>query len=151
VGRAGIQTSTLLLSRDLAADVGWDATLPRHQDWDFVIRAQRHDATIVMLDEAVAVVDVGTPGSISASVDWRASLVWADRWVDRWNRATWVDFVAGQPLRYALHQRSAEGVGECLRRIAHARRVPAAGPTMIALAGLMPRRSVERLMTLRGR
>jgi glycosyltransferase involved in cell wall biosynthesis len=149
VGRSGIQTSTLLLTRSLAAQVGWDTTLRRHQDWDFMIRAQRSGARIVMVDEAVAIVAVGSPGSISASLDWRASLAWADRWVEDWHRATWVDFVAGQPLRYAIGQRSAEGVRASIGRIVRARNVPSWGPALIALTGLVPRGSLERLMILR--
>lgn len=146
LGRSSIFTSTLFTSKHLAVSVPWNESLNRHQDWDWLIRAQRAGARVVQLNSVLSIQRVGSSGSISASTDWRSSLAWAREWKNSWPRQTYVDFVVGQPLRYALQGRSARGVFECFRDILSARRVPSLGPALIGLAGLMSRAQLERLL-----
>ncbi|MFK4834575.1 hypothetical protein ACI3KY_02475 [Microbacterium sp. ZW T2_14] len=139
-------TSTLLCDRDLALSVPWREDLKRHQDWDWLIRLGREgDVEFVQCPSVVAHIQTGSSNSISAGTDWQASLAWADESLD--DDAVYVDFVVGQTLRYALTARSGRGVSAVLRRIAQRRRVPAIGPSVLGLAGIVPRRGLERLMT----
>ncbi|MET3511165.1 hypothetical protein ABIC64_002623 [Plantibacter flavus] len=140
LGRAGIFTSTLFMSRVLASSVPWDESLSRHQDWDWLARLQRDgDAQFRQLDIAGSTIWMGSAGSISASADWRQSLSWARSQRDDWAPGTYVDFVAGQSLRYSTQARSWKGAWSCAREIARARRVPSLGPAMLGIGGLVPR------------
>lgn len=151
VDRPSILTSSLLLRRNLALRVPWDPTLRRHQDWDWLARLQESGGvTLVQTEDEVLVYGVGTVGSVSASHHWGSSLAWVDSWRSHWHRRTYVDFVAAQPLRYAVQARSLVGVLTCLARIAGSGQVPGAGPVALAVAGLVPR-SVFNRLRLRGR
>ncbi len=148
-GRASLYTSSLLCSRQLAEKVPWHDDLPRHQDWDWLIRLQRDgDARIVQAAEPLVRIRTGSPGSISAGTDWPASLAWADAAL-RSDANVYVDFLAAQTLRYALAANSARGVRACITEISRTRTVPSAGPMVTAAAGLVPRSAIEA--ALRGR
>ena len=144
-GRASIYTSTLLCTLDLAREVPWDESLRRHQDWDWLLRAERHGAVVGQAEEALVEIQTGSSGSISASPNWISSLEWAERALAD-EPAVRADFLTGQTLRYAIAARSGSGVRQVLAGILRTRRVPGWGPTLIALAGLVPRRTIERLM-----
>lgn len=147
VGRASLYTSTLLCPRDLALAVPWREDLSRHQDWDWMVRLER-DAGVrfVHVPDVVVRIQTGSSRSISSGADWAASLAWAQETLDD-DPAVYVDFVVGQSLRYALNARSLTGAAAVLRSVAVRRRIPAAGPAMIGLAGLVPRPRLERMMT----
>lgn len=149
LGRASIFTSTLFVDRSLALRTPWNIGLARHQDWDWLIRAQRSGAVVRQLESVLSVQRVGSAGSISASTDWRSSLDWAKSWKEEWHRQTYADFVAGQPLRYALQARSFAGVLLCLREILRSARVPSLGPILIGSAGLMSRKQLEKVLVRR--
>lgn len=147
-GRASMYTSTLLVRTDTARRVPWDGSLSRHQDWDWIIRLESDAGVLVeQLDEPLARIYTGSPDSISASPDWEASLRWADlRLV--WQRpGVYEDFLVAQTLRYAVAARSAAGVKAVARRLWDRRRMPSAGPIVIGAGGLLPRATIERLMT----
>lgn len=146
VGRASFFTSCVLTDRATAAAVPWSETLPRHQDWDWLLRAQQAGARFGQHPDVAMVYRIGSPGSVSAGADWRTSLAWAERWRRHWSPQTYVDFVAGQPLRYAVQGRSAAGIVQCLSRIAHATRVPSAGPMVMAVGSVVPRPVVEQFL-----
>ena len=148
-GRASMYTSTLLCSRDLADAVRWDENLPRHQDWDWLIRAgQLPGVQFIQAADPLVRIQTGSVSSISAGTSWQDSLAWADKAFVQRGSAVTADFLAGQPLRYALGARSSKGVRECLMRLRRNRRFPAFGPLLIAAGGLLPRRWIERLMTV---
>lgn len=78
-----LQTSTFLFDRKLVELEPWDATLTRHQDWDWVLRvSKRPDTTIRMCPEVLVEFGPADANSISISSDWRASLNWLNRWND---------------------------------------------------------------------
>ena len=151
LGRSSIFTSTLLVDAELARSVPWDESLKRHQDWDWLIKAQAAGAGLHQLTEVLSIQRVGSSGSISASNDWRSSLRWAESWKDKWSPNTYVDFIAGQPLRYALQARSLAGVRSCIREVYNARKLPSVGPAIIAGAGILSRRHLERLLVPQSR
>ncbi|WP_194409378.1 glycosyltransferase [Microbacterium cremeum] len=146
IGRSAMYTSTLLCHQDLARAVRWREDLRRHQDWDWLIRLGKEDGVaFVHCPSVVARIQTGTSNSISAGSDWQSSLAWADETLD--DDAVYVDFVVGQTLRYALTARSRRGVSAVLGRVAQRRRVPSLGPSVLGLAGIVPRRRLESLMT----
>lgn len=143
LGRAGIWTSSLLIPRDLAEACNWDETLPRHQDWDWLCRAQeQHSAEIIQVREPLVKIRVGSSGSISASTDWVASLQWAKRRSQSWAPGTYVDFLAGQTLRYATQARSWVGIVACHREFLRSQRLPSMRTLAMGWGGLLPRAAV---------
>lgn len=146
LGRSSLFTSTLLVDRKLALNNPWDESLSRHQDWDWLIRAQKSGASLHQLSAVLSTQRVGSDGSISASTDWQSSLDWARSWKDAWTPQTYVDFITGQPLRYALQGRSLTGLRQCLAEILGHRRIPSVGPVLIGAAGLLSRSQLERLL-----
>ncbi|RAO17965.1 hypothetical protein MED15_03308 [Micromonospora noduli] len=145
IGRQSLPTSTLLTTYELATECRWDETLPRHQDWDWLVRVARLPRVkIVQVKEATAIYTVGSPGSISAGADWRTSWHWAQRWEGVWAPGTFSDFIAAQTLRYALQARDREGVREMVRAIRR-NSPPSARNAVLAALGLVPRSTLERV------
>ncbi|MFC7725616.1 glycosyltransferase family 2 protein [Nocardioides sp. GCM10028917] len=147
-GRASMYTSSLLCDRSLAESVAWDESLRRHQDWDWLVRAQaRGDVGFAQVRDPVVRIQTGSSGSISAGKSWGDSLAWATRVLLPLAPAqVTADFLAAQTLRYAVAARSFRGVREVVAAIARTRAMPSIGPLLIACGGLLPRRTVERIM-----
>lgn len=141
-------TSSLLCDRSLAELVPWDESLRRHQDWDWLVRAQaRGDVVFVQVPDPVVRIQTGSSGSISAGKSWDDSLAWANRVLSPTAPArVTADFLAAQTLRYAVAARSIRGVREVVAAIARTRAIPSVGPMLIACGGLLPRRTIERIM-----
>jgi len=143
-GRPTMYTSSLLCPRGLATATPWDETLTRHQDWDWLVRLGRAaGTTFVQTTEPIARISLGSSESISATDDWRTSLNWANQAL-RGDPAVYADFVAAQPLRYALQARSWTGVRRVLAALRDAKHFPSLGPIVIGGAGILPRRAIER-------
>lgn len=147
--RPSIFLPTLLATKRLCLAVGWDEGLRRHQDWDFLLRAERQGFRVRQLEEASTVVTVGSVGSISASSDWETSLAWVQRHREDWSSATYVDYLFGQVLRFALAARSPRGVAAVLGQLRPGR-LPSAPTLLLGLTGLVPR-TVLQLVALRKR
>ena len=147
-GRASMYTSSLMCSREVAEQVSWDETLRRHQDWDWLIRASDlPGVTVTQVPEVLVRIQTGSVGSISATQDWEASLAWALRVLRPRSAQVYVDFLAAQTLRYAIGARSLRGVGTVVRAIFDGRTLPGVGPLIIGLAGVLPRRRIEAIIT----
>ena len=147
-GRSSFFTSSILVQRELALAVRWDESLARHQDWDWLMRVQRHrNVEFVHVAEVAMIYAIGSLHSISATSNWNRSLDWAADWKDTWARQTYTDFVTGQSLRYAVQGRSFQGVRKCSREILRSGAIPSAGPMLLALAGILPRNVLERMIT----
>jgi len=78
-GDGMLQTSTLLVKRDLLLEAPFLKGLKRHQDWDWLLKmGGRPDVEIAMLPEALTVMRVeGQGASVSRTADWETSLAWA--------------------------------------------------------------------------
>ena len=75
-----IQTSTIVLSRNLAQQVRFDGTLRKGQDLDFCLRLQKAGATFRMIDEPLTVwADVTETGRTSHIGGYQQILLWLDR------------------------------------------------------------------------
>lgn len=70
-----IQTSTLLMARSLATEVMFDERLRRHQDWDFIMRAEKQGVEFVYVDKPLVKYRV-TEQSISRSPDVAPTMAW---------------------------------------------------------------------------
>ncbi len=150
LARPSMYTSSLLCSRQLAVNVPWDESLARHQDWDWLVRLGRTPGlSFAQTTEPVVRIQLGSAQSISAGTDWRASLAWADRMLRR-DSLVYVDFLAGQALRYALTARSWEGIRRIIVSIAKTGRMPSVGPTVVGAAGVLPRKAFERVIVVSG-
>lgn len=146
VGRPLFPTPTILTSRTVAERVPWKTSLRRHQDWQWIIEASRLPGVeLVQVEQATAVISVGSADSISASPDWEASLQWAASWRADWHRQTYADFLAAQVLRYALQARDGKGVSRVLKELASTRTPPNFWSSMSGLVGLVPRGLAERI------
>ncbi len=150
VGRPVIFGITLVVRTDLARRVPWDESLKRHQDWDWVDRMERDGARIVQIADPSAVVWTGSDGSVTSSPDWESSLAWAATLQGRWKPEILADFLAGQPLRYAIQARSIKGVYRTARAIGRTRRVPSLPTLLLGFGGLVPRSVINKLMTRNG-
>lgn len=77
-GEGFIQTSTLLVPRDLALEVPFRAGLPRHQDWDWLIRVSSHpEVVFICVWKALVIYHIdGHRKSISAGRDAGPSIEW---------------------------------------------------------------------------
>jgi glycosyltransferase involved in cell wall biosynthesis len=92
-GTSMIQSSTLMMDTHTARTVGWDVTLAKHQDWDFVLRAARAIGSIMSVPgDPLVEVRQGTNGSVSRNPDWQASAPFLARHPDITGRAR-ADFV----------------------------------------------------------
>jgi hypothetical protein len=127
--------------------VRWDDRLTRHQDWDWVIRASRHQhATLHQLPDELVTVYLGSKGSISAKPDWASSLDWARQILRTNGSRAYVDFLTGQTLRYSIQARDRDGIKAVLSEIRRTRMVPSLGPAVTGLAGLLTRTQLQDLM-----
>lgn len=144
-GRPSLYTSTLLCSRSLAVSEQWDTELRRHQDWDWVIRLGRQRGVqVLQTPQPIVQIQLGTVESVSAGTDWKASLSWANKAL-RDQPSIYADFIAAQTLRYALQSREWRGVRTVLTALARSKRVPSVGPLVIGGAGMLSRKSIERI------
>lgn len=150
VGRPSIYTSTLFTTATVARSIPWQ-TVPRHQDWDWLVRVQELPGVrIAHCPEELVTVTVGSEGSISAANDWSSSLDWAsDVLGKRGNAKTYVDFLVAQPLRYALQGRQLTGVISVIREIWSVRTCPSIRASLTGLSGLASRRMLVRAMSMR--
>ncbi len=138
-------TSTILTTTELARRVPWQASLRRHQDWQWLIEVGRHpDVRIAQAEQATVIYTIGSPKSVSARPDWRSSLGWVRSWRNEWHRQAYADFLAAQALRYAIQSREATGILDVLEEIVGSRTMPSLGSIASGLLGLAPRAWAER-------
>lgn len=104
-GDGYIQSSSLLLERQLAIDVSWNEALSKHQDWDLVVRvAETCGSTGACCPEPLVHVAQGSMGSISKERSSEASRLWLTLHQTSLHRREAGDFIATQLLRSSLYQ-----------------------------------------------
>jgi len=147
VDRPSMYTSTLLAPRALCEQVPW-RKIPRHQDWDWLVRSERiAGARVVQHPDTLVRIRVGSPGSISRSPDWASSMRWARETLAPHEPPKLTsDFLASQTLRYALTARSMEGVRSTARAIRETGTMPHLRSSMVGLAGLLPVSLIRKLL-----
>jgi glycosyltransferase involved in cell wall biosynthesis len=94
-GEGMLQTSTLLVKRELSLEIPFLKGLKRHQDWDWLLKVvHRDDVAVAMLPDVLTVMRVSGPGeSLSASIDWEFSLEWARQNKLRMSRKAYSFFI----------------------------------------------------------
>lgn len=94
-GEAFIQTSTLLIKRDVFANVSFDVSLDRHHEWDWLIRAiDIHNFKLVMSPLVLSKYYYGeNRPSITANIKWKASTIWVARYKDVLNSSSISSFI----------------------------------------------------------
>lgn len=70
------QTSTLLCSRQAVLDVPWAEDLPRHADWDWLIRLEASDYQIIQHPEVLVRIFQENRQNKLRSAEWQASQSW---------------------------------------------------------------------------
>jgi hypothetical protein len=138
-------TPTILTTRALATAVPWQRSLRRHQDWQWLLEAARHPGVeLAQVEQATAIVSIGSVHSISAKPDWNASLEWARTWKGVWHPQTYADFLAAQVLRYAIQARDRRGVALTMQELRRAGTLPSGWSAYSGLLGFVPRQFAER-------
>lgn len=132
-----LHTSTLTVERRIAQQVGW-REMPRHQDWDFVLRLDTNAARFVQLQKTVAIVELPASDGISAGPDWKESIPFLEANYGLMSRRARADFIAGQVLRYAFQARSRRGVARALRLLARTGS-PSLRAAVLGVSGLVGR------------
>lgn len=61
------QTSGMILNSSDALRIGWDENMPRHNDWDFLLRSQAQGMEFFQINSTLVVVDQKHNTSISRS------------------------------------------------------------------------------------
>lgn len=144
--RNTIPTSTILLSTELAQLSNWNPDLRRHQDWDFLARLARIDGVVIhQLNDVCVEIGASELGGISRSVDWRSSLEWGKEFRGVWADETYIDFVVGQPLRYAIASRDLNGVRTVAKEF-KGLPLPSINCALLGLSGLMSGNLFSRAM-----
>ncbi|TSD48924.1 glycosyltransferase [Rhodococcus sp. KBS0724] len=134
-GDGYIQTSSLMVETVLAKRIRWDDSLPKHQDWDFIVRLfDEPGVGFSYVPEPLVHVVKDSPGSISKQADWRASLRWFKRHESRLDRRAGGDFVCTHILRSSFAGLSAEGVRNGLSLLYG--RLPHMAAVVVGLSGL---------------
>ncbi|GAA1159432.1 glycosyltransferase [Nesterenkonia sandarakina] len=133
-GRNAVQTSSMLFRRDVLEDKPWDETLPKHQDWDLVLKLVSNlDVTVVWDDAALSYVERNSPLSVSKRRNWRASYGWWETNRRLLSKRASADFLVAHVLRAAVAQRDMTGVRQALRGL---RAVPHLGAVAVGLSGI---------------
>ena len=132
-----IQTSCMLMSRSLLRSVTWQEGLPRHQDWDFFVRAcLRADSSWAHVHQPLVHVRQGSVNSISAGQDWRSSLAWIEGLRDLDLGRARADFLAMYVLR-AGFAGELPALRAGVRAIVAARRFPHLASLVVAVSGIL--------------
>jgi glycosyltransferase involved in cell wall biosynthesis len=93
-----LSTITLLFPKDLFERVNFRPDLPRHQDWDWVLRALRvQGAGIEFIAEPLAIWNQAERRpSISSQANWRSSFDWAEEMRGTITARAYASFLATQ-------------------------------------------------------
>lgn len=132
-----MQTSSLFCTRQAVIDVPWAEELPRHQDWDWLIRLESAGISIRQRSDVLVRVFQGSQGSISRSPDWQASRAWIESIEERVSERAAGDFLASVVARGAFESRAwgegARTLLQSLRGGAHRSAV------LVGMSGMMSR------------
>jgi glycosyltransferase involved in cell wall biosynthesis len=107
-GPYAMQTSTLMAPRELLTAVPFRSGLPRHQDWDWVLRAERAcGVQFVVLQEPLVVYRAEDGrASVGRAQDWTVSLQWGREMRRHFSRKAYAWFVAAECMSRAVKSRA---------------------------------------------
>jgi glycosyltransferase involved in cell wall biosynthesis len=95
-GEGLMQTSTLLFPRELFCQIPFRPELRDYDDWDWVLRAAKHDgAGIEFISQPLAVWNIPERrSSLSSTTDWQTGLKWIDSVREMITPRAYASFVA---------------------------------------------------------
>ena len=94
LGGGEVLTSTLLVSRSLAAKHLFKVGLPKHQDLDFVLRLEYADAKFVFVPQVLTIWhNESRSDRISRSADYQLSLDWIESYRDKISERSYKGFL----------------------------------------------------------
>ncbi|MFC8178096.1 glycosyltransferase family 2 protein [Rhodococcus sp. NPDC057297] len=112
-GYSLVQSSSFIVSSEVARTCGWDSTLRKHQDWDYALRLEkRSDVTSVFLNEPLVHVAQASVGSVSKQYDPDSSLRFLKRHAEEMDNVAYADFVGVILLRGAFATQSGRQVAQ---------------------------------------
>lgn len=114
--RTFMQTSSLLVRRELVMCMPWDEGLRKHQDWDWLIRAHTRGLRIEMHEDVLVNVFQHSVGSVSKVPDWRTSERWLETLDGLVSSRAAADFTAAISLRSAVRARDWQAAFRLLKR-----------------------------------
>lgn len=147
-GPYAMQTSTLMARRELMLAVPFKSGLKRHQDWDWLLRAERVPGVeFSVVDEPLVIYRTEDERvSVGRAQDWEFSLRWSREMRSSFSAKTYSWFLATECAPRAVKSRAGlKSYAEILRRFVCDGR-PSMGSVLI-LAGflLLPRGLRERV------
>ena len=111
-GARYMQTSTLMMRRELMIDLPFRKDLKRHQDWDWLLRAApRSDVGFHMVMEPLTVFHVDDRRmSLSRALDWKFSQEWAREMRGSFTPRAYSFFVANECMSRAVKKKAGGAV-----------------------------------------
>lgn len=135
-GDGYIQSSSILVSQNVATTVRWNESLPKHQDWDFVVRVMEAvDNKSAVCEEPLVHVRKDSAGSVSKVNAWRSSERWLADHQDKLSSRAYGDFVSTQIIRSSLAAGDRKGFARGVKLLR--RGVPHASALIVGLAGAL--------------
>lgn len=141
-GPYAMQTSTLMMPRELMLAVPFRFGLPRHQDWDWVLRAERTlGVEFMVVDEPLTVYRAEDGrASVGRGQDWAFSLAWAREMRRCFSAKAYAWFMAAECAPRAAKSRAGMAVyAEILREFVLRGRPTGGSALMLACFMALPR------------
>ena len=151
-GPFALQTSTLLIRRELMLAVPFRSGLKRHQDWDWALRAEQvAGVEFVVIDEPLVIYRAEDPReSVGRAQDWEFSMQWGREMRPFFSAKAYSWFLATECASRAAKSRAGFRVyAEILRRFLLDGRPSAGSAITMAVFLVLPsgwRRRVHNLM-----
>lgn len=138
-GRSFVQTSTMMVRRDVLESVNWRPELGKHQDWDLAIRLARSGSSFAFLATPLVHVVQDSVGSVSKRSAWRASAGWYRDVRGDLSRRSAADFLTAIVLKQCVSARDLDGLRWVVRELARTRALPHAAALATAARGMLSR------------
>lgn len=75
-----VQTSTIMASRETFLKVPFDPLLPKHQDWEWILKVNNLDIPIIHVDVPYSIYHKNNNNSVAQIPRWQFSAEWIEKW-----------------------------------------------------------------------
>lgn len=104
VSEESMQTSTLVIKKDILRSVKFDPSLKRFQDYDLIVSLEKYGATSCFIDEIlVRMYDDDQENRISNSVDPELAINWIEKVKLKVSHRAYANFVVNRIVKYAIY------------------------------------------------
>lgn len=94
-----IQTSSFFGPRNLFIEIPFTEKLPKHQDWDWVLKARiLGKINFIYLDEPLVIYHQDSVNSVGKVNNWKASFNWIKSWEDYIEKSSLNNFLISVPM-----------------------------------------------------